>query len=109
MNKIEWNETNQTPPIKSGSMNYFLVATKDGNPCFGAYYLNHYRLSYENGCPDLDEGGIECEDCINGNGHYVTGWFEETGSEDDAMFTALENEEFKVVAWTYPPIYSKVK
>jgi hypothetical protein len=102
---IEWNDTVLAPEIPNRSMQYFLVAMKEGKPCFGAYYLNNFPLQYEDGCPDADDTGLMCSSCEEGDGHLVTGWFNETGNSDESMYDTLESKHYKVIAWAHPPAY----
>lgn len=106
---IVWIDASILPPTPEGGMNYFLVVTAENKPCYGAYYLNKYPLNYEDGCPDAEDGGQECEDCQNDNYHKTTGWHEETGDYDDSHCNPLESELYKVIAWAVPPIFKKVK
>lgn len=101
---ITFIDAKTPPPVLTGEMAYFLVATKVGNKIYSACYLNNYEVYYEDGCPD-DNGVGGCARCENGDGHLATGWFREEGYEDNLKFVEQGNADIKVLAWAHPPVF----
>ena len=85
----KWNKPDQVPQVDVGGMTEFVVAVYRAHSgkvySFAATYLNGYRLNYQD-CPKgKDKFCDECEE-----GCPTTGWFVQTGDDDDAiMFHGL--------------------
>lgn len=79
-----WQEPTSIPQIKPRTMREFVVAVYRQHSgkvyTFAATYLNAYGLVYEDGCPK----GDGCEGACRDDGCPTTGWFSQTGEEDDA-------------------------
>ena len=88
-----------TPDTPSGAMQYCFVQHRSPHDhkvrVFGAYYLNEYKLYFEDGpCPQCPYPNGE-EDCIAvaGDGCPTTGWFEEKWHpEYDSVYEPLRGD-----------------
>lgn len=79
-----WHEGDGPPPVKVGHQQEFIAAvfrTHSGKVySFAASYLNAYPLEYRHECPKGD--GCEGKGCEDGC--PTTGWFIQTGEDDDS-------------------------
>ena len=103
MTDVIWTKSPEVPPVKSGAMGYYMVATKIGGKSFGAFYLNEYALTSEYGCLNEKRPEYQCP-CENGDGCPSTGWFNEKESADyDGFYERLAPP---VIAWAEFPSYT---
>jgi hypothetical protein len=104
---VKWNDASVLPPVKHGDDGYYLVAIKSGGRAFGAYYMNERKLQYED-CPTAtkENNWATCESCENGDGHSVTGWFDERGEEDESKFFELYAQP---IVWAECPVFEVLK
>lgn len=101
----EWKAATDIPDLKRGSQKEFIIAVRRAHNgraySFAASYLNAYPLEYRNECPKGD--GCTGEGCDDGC--PTTGWFIETGEDDDStQFHSLNLKEGdEMLGWRNVP------
>jgi|ERR1700721_1528999 len=105
LNDERWRDAADVPEVGARSMREFVIAIRRARTgkvySFAASYLNEYPLNY-NDCP---QGNDHICDACTEDGCPTTGWFEQTGADDEgAQFHPLSlSDGDQLLGWRNIP------